>query len=153
VRDTSPAPPLPLLVLCGSELRKGDAPGTLDTLCLDRWLVVRVAPPVALQCIVQLRARVEALVARVVAAAGDGREARAAGGGEVEGVVRGIVALDGAGGGVDPAAPKKKKSKAGGKGKGTQKRGGGSRGGAPFDNSFFASPYHNATGVGGLFDY
>ena len=162
VRDASPAPLLPLLCCCGASLvhaADGAGPSTVARgmeLVLDGWLTAHVQPPRVVPLLVQMRARVEALMAELV----DGGEGSHVPGGDVrvDAIVDALVALFQLQPLPEAGAAKKAKSKPK-NGNGISKRvkkaaqemkaGGAGRGGR---GSFFDDPYNDVSGRGGLFD-
>ena len=172
VRDSSPAPPLVCLVLCGAALEESS--GGADTLLLDGWLGARLQPARAAPLLRELRRRFEACMQRLVqraGAAGVGRERgrdgrRAENGGhqaglearpDVSPIVKALVTLfamrpTADGGGAKKTSGKKKKKKKAPAGRGTQGGRGGRRAGWGGAGGLFGDPYNDSSGRGGLFE-
>jgi len=173
VRDASPAPLLPLLICSGSSLTqeepepamargwqqrgqehrgggKGKGQAQSCELTLDGWLSVSVRPPRVVPLIMQMRQRVDALMAELIELHGREQAGQRVGGGaRVDAIVDALVALFSLQPLPEAGASKKKQNKPK-KRNGVKKASGKGSGGG---GSFFDNPYNDVSGRGGLFDY
>jgi ATP-dependent RNA helicase DHX57 len=173
IRDSSPAPLLPLLLFGGAHLRQADPNMSLAVaathggveLLVDGWLSVKVQPPRAANLVLEMRRRIDALMQRLLQRASNSAGAHhergmAAGPSWVAGAeadVSGVPDLIGAVVAlfkIEAQSEVAKKSKSKGKSKKGRGGGGGCGDGGPScQESIFNDPYNDAGGRGGLYEF